>query len=114
MKHLFIFTAGLTLALSGAAFAQPSGGGQGSGKKGPEGKGGPVGMMDTDKDGSISRAEWDAFHAEMFQKIDTNGDGLLSADEFKAAHKKMKQMHKMKKMKKQNQATPDDEPEAGN
>jgi Ca2+-binding EF-hand superfamily protein len=45
--------------------------------------------MDTDRDGKISRAEA-ASHprlAENFDRIDTNGDGFLSKDELKAAHK---------------------------
>lgn len=45
--------------------------------------------MDTDRDGKISRAEA-ASHprlAENFDRIDTNGDGYLSKEELKAAHK---------------------------
>lgn len=45
--------------------------------------------IDTDRDGKISRAEA-ASHpklAENFDRIDINGDGYLSKDELKAAHK---------------------------
>ena len=45
-------------------------------------------MMDTDKDGKISKAEYDAAHKTggNFAGHDTNKDGFISADEFKAAH----------------------------
>ena len=67
------------LFISTALLAQPQEGG-------PHGKGGPAKMMDTNKDGTISRAEWDAFHAGMFQKMDKNSDGSLSEDEMKSMH----------------------------
>ena len=37
--------------------------------------------MDTDKDGKVSKAEWDAF----FSKADRNGDGVLQHEELMAA-----------------------------
>lgn len=51
--------------------------------------------LDTDKDGKISKAEFDAHKAEregkraerkakMFKKLDTNGDGVISEEEFNA------------------------------
>ncbi len=40
--------------------------------------------MDTDGDGAVSKDEWTAFHADLFTKIDSNGDGSLSAGELKA------------------------------
>jgi len=45
---------------------------------------------DTDRDGSISKAEAERFPKlkENFSKIDTNGDGVLSKEEMKAAHDK--------------------------
>lgn len=39
-------------------------------------------LMNTDKDPSVTRAEFDAFWTMHFQKSDTNGDGILSAEEF--------------------------------
>ena len=54
----------------------------GEGKCG-EGKCGMT-MMDTDKDGSVSKAEFMAAHEKMFAAKDTNNDGSLSAAEMKA------------------------------
>lgn len=45
---------------------------------------------DTDKDGSISKAEWQARGEAMFKEIDTNADGKLSHDEMRAHHETMK------------------------
>src|SRR3546814_4298886 len=54
--------------------------------KAKEGKCG-VAAMDSDKDGKVSRAEFDAAHADkagMFDEIDTDKDGFMDADEAKA------------------------------
>lgn len=40
--------------------------------------------VDTDKDGKITTAEFDAFRAAEFAKADTNSDGQVSADELAA------------------------------
>lgn len=56
--------------------------------KAKEGKCGAA-AMDSDKDGKVSRAEFDAAHADkagMFDEIDTNKDGFMDADESKAHH----------------------------
>jgi len=48
-----------------------------------------VAAMDSDKDGKVSRAEFDAAHADKagkFDEIDTNKDGFMDADESKAHH----------------------------
>ena len=53
-----------------------------------EGKCGAA-AMDSDKDGKVSRAEFEAAHADkagMFDEIDTNKDGFMDADESKAHH----------------------------
>ncbi len=51
-------------------------------------------MMDSDGDGVISRAEWDAAgkrmaerHAQMFDQADANKDGKLTREEMRALHK---------------------------
>ncbi|WP_052107813.1 hypothetical protein [Aerolutibacter daejeonensis] len=43
-------------------------------------------MMDANKDGKITRAEFDATHAGKFAQIDTNKDGVIDAAEMKAHH----------------------------
>ena len=46
------------------------------------------GMMnaDTNNDGVVSRAEYDAQSAAMFQRLDADGNGAISAAELQAAH----------------------------
>jgi Ca2+-binding EF-hand superfamily protein len=52
------------------------------------GKGaGMLGRMDTDKDGNITKAEFTTAEDQMFQKLDANGDGVISQDEMQAAHR---------------------------
>jgi Ca2+-binding EF-hand superfamily protein len=50
--------------------------------------------MDTNGDGKISADEWAEAHKEMFAKMDTNGDGKLSPDELKAVKEKHQAMGK--------------------
>jgi Ca2+-binding EF-hand superfamily protein len=50
------------------------------------GKGPQFGMMDTDKDGKVTKAEFTAAEDQMFQKLDENGDGVITADEMQAGH----------------------------
>ena len=45
--------------------------------------------MDTNVDGMISAEEFNDFHAKKFKEFDTNGDGKISLEEMKAGHKKM-------------------------
>jgi len=45
-----------------------------------------IGLMDTDGDGMVSKAEYDANHDKHFKELDTNGDGKLSPDEMRAGH----------------------------
>ncbi len=52
--------------------------------------------MDTNGDGMISKAEFDAAHDKHFKEMDTNGDGKLSPDEMKAGHQKMMEQGKNK------------------
>jgi len=40
--------------------------------------------MDTDKDGAVSKKEFESFHAEKFKKMDANNDGKVSKEEKKA------------------------------
>lgn len=45
--------------------------------------------LDANGDGSISLSEWQAHHAKMFDKADLNKDGTITADERREVHKKM-------------------------
>lgn len=47
------------------------------GRRGGEGHGGLMRMADTNRDGAVSRAEYDAAMAQRFAKLDTNRDGKL-------------------------------------
>ncbi len=49
--------------------------------------------IDSDGDGNISRAEFQAMSDKRFAAMDSNGDGLISADE----RKQMRQMRQERK-----------------
>ncbi len=68
-KHLLV--TGLIASLAGAAWAA-----------GPDG---PRGPQDLDQDGEISRAEFDAWSNEMFETMDSDGDGVLQEEELPRA-----------------------------
>lgn len=42
---------------------------------------GGLARFDTDKDGKVSEAEWDAMGDKMFARLDDNNDGKISAEE---------------------------------
>lgn len=46
-------------------------------------------LMDTDKDGQITKAEADTYRAEQQKAMDANGDGTISMDEMKAGMARM-------------------------
>lgn len=57
-------------------------------------KGGPQGgwmwpEMDSNKDGAVSKKEYDAFHKDHFKQLDANKDGKVSQDEMDVFHRKM-------------------------
>ena len=68
--------------------------------KGGDHKGKMMERIDTDGDGVISKAEFMAKHEEKFAKMDTDGDGNLTKDEMEAAKAKMKEKWKEMKEKK--------------
>lgn len=72
-------------------------GGKAKGMRG--GRGGGAGMMmaDTNKDGAISKAEFDAMSAQRFARLDTNSDGKIDAAEMQAQREKARD--KMKTMR---------------
>jgi Ca2+-binding EF-hand superfamily protein len=45
-----------------------------------------INRLDADKDGKISKAEWDQGGQQMFAKLDKNTDGKLTPDEMKHRH----------------------------
>lgn len=45
--------------------------------------------MDTNGDGMVSKAEFDAAHDKFFKEMDANGDGQLSPEEMKAGRGKV-------------------------
>lgn len=53
--------------------------------------------MDTNGDGAISEAEFNAFHAKRFKEMDANGDGKITFEEMEAGHKKMMEKAKGKR-----------------
>ncbi len=48
------------------------------------------GVVDADRDGRVTRAEFDAFHNREFQMRDADGDGALSKSEFTAPPQKFR------------------------
>lgn len=70
----------LVAALMGAAaYAQDAKPGMAMG-----GMGFDFATLDADKDGKVTKAEVDAFHAAKVKAVDTNADGKLSAEELAA------------------------------
>ena len=84
MKKTLIMAASALVLSTGAAYADHH-------------KGKMFEKMDTDSNGSVSRAEFMAAHEKKFGEIDANGDGTISKDEAKAQRKDMKQRWKDKK-----------------
>ena len=80
-------TAPAATANGAATTTQQSGKADGKGKQGKHAKGGKHGQnggkmmrLDTDKDGAISKSEYDA----RFTAMDTNKDGKIAGDEIKS------------------------------
>ena len=57
-------------------------GGKGEGKAGRHGEGPTLAKFDSDKNGSISLAEFSASAPKMFKHFDRNDDGVINADDF--------------------------------
>ncbi|MDX3927468.1 MAG: EF-hand domain-containing protein [Shinella sp.] len=70
MRKTIIAAFAVTLALSGAAFAQTA----------PLHEG-HFNQLDASKDGKISKAEYRTFMEQAFDQVDTNRDGSLGATE---------------------------------
>ncbi|MDI7775363.1 EF-hand domain-containing protein [Asticcacaulis sp. EMRT-3] len=86
---VLLTASGLT---AGVAFAQGQGMGQGMGQGGGHDRGGPLGMLgryDTDHDGKISLAEYEAGRQMMFNRMDADGNGAISFAEIDAMAQRM-------------------------
>ncbi len=101
MKKIIILSTAI-LALSSGYVMAEDGGPQG----GPQGDGPKKGKMmqqklDTNGDGVVSKSEFLAHAEERFSKIDKDGSGDISKEEGRAAHKHMRERKKemMVKMK---------------
>ncbi|MCE7886872.1 MAG: hypothetical protein DYH13_05120 [Alphaproteobacteria bacterium PRO2] len=102
MKKLLMFSAA-ALALSAPAFAE-------EGKDGKPHHQNMMEKLDTDKNGSVTKAEFLAFHEQRFAEMDTNSDGTISKEEFDA--KKAEWKEKRKGMHKGDVSPPADAPPA--
>lgn len=81
--------------LAAPAFAEEAKAPQdGSGGRGPDHF---IAKVDGDKDGKVSKAEWDAKGTTMFNESDTNKDGFISREEAQAFHAKRMEKWKAKK-----------------
>src|ERR1039458_9371648 len=49
--------------------------------------------MDTNKDGLISKKEFDAYQNKHFKSLDSNHDGKITIEEFLSAHPPLNQDH---------------------
>ena len=119
MKKVTIFA----MFLGVLAFAVHADHGKGHHGKGHKGMGPMHGKMmekmDTDKDGKISKQEWQAHHETMFTQLDADKDGFVTKEEMKAHHEKMMAEHgnmgpgegKGKKGKKRPKKDDDEKPE---
>lgn len=76
MKKRYIVAAALLIAVPAIAIAKEDG------ERGHHRKhGAPFERLDTDKDGKVTAEEAKAGSAKMFERADRNGDGVITADE---------------------------------
>ncbi|MGB0722415.1 MAG: hypothetical protein ACPGU7_08455 [Gammaproteobacteria bacterium] len=83
-------------ALAAAMFAAPALAQQGGM---PNAQAMFIDKMDTDKDGKVSLDEFRAPGDKMFAAMDSNGDGMIDTAEAKAFHQQM--MQRMQQMRQQ-------------
>ena len=98
MKKLTLTTLSLAIALAaGSALAADAPATQAKGGEHEHMAGHMFEETDTNKDGTISKDEWRAKGDKLFAEIDTNKDGKISPDEMKAhreaMHKKFMDRH---------------------
>jgi hypothetical protein len=88
MRLVILSAAAALLITAGSAAAQAPAPASGGAPAGPMPSAADIlKQWDTDKDGTISKAEWVAAGrpAERFDAVDTNKDGKISADELDKA-----------------------------
>ncbi len=56
-------------------------------------KAGMMDMIDSNHDGNLSKAEYEAFHNQHFSAMDKNNDGNISKEEMQASHEEMHEKH---------------------
>ena len=54
-------------------------------------------MADTNKDGKVTKEEWDKHHGAMFEHMDANKDGVVDKDEMDKMKAEKRKMHGDKK-----------------
>lgn len=81
MRSKFLLAAAAAVLTTAVAAAAPGAG---------AGAGGRFGKLDTDGNGSVTRAEMDAKAAERFAAIDADKDGFLTQAELSAHHEAAK------------------------
>lgn len=93
MLHTTLLAAAAAVLLSGCAGNEPGSpkpaaqavaAGQPARPAGGHGLDAFLGSYDTNRDGVVTRAEFDALRLQRFRAADTNGDGVLSEDEYVA------------------------------
>lgn len=95
MKKILLFTAAALALTVPAAFAADDTAAPAK-KEGP-GKHRPrLEMLDTNKDGKISKDEFLAPHISHFAKLDTNGDGFATKEEIEARRAEWQEKKKEK------------------
>ena len=50
-------------------------------------------MADANKDGKVSKEEWDKHHGAMFEKMDANKDGVVDKEEMGKMKSEKRKMH---------------------
>ena len=83
MKKVILFSAAILIAASGSVFANHHLKGEGGMK-----------MMDTNKDGMISKDEFMKHHEMMWDKMKKNSAGSVDMKDMEAMHKEMTEKHK--------------------
>lgn len=98
MKHKKMLMAKMPLtALAAIMMASPALADHHGGDKAHNGekkqRAGVLERLDSDGDGRISRDEFLAPHIAKFEKMDADGDGYVSAEEMQAAREAMKERY---------------------